>query len=131
VTYWTGLSEAVSRWEKQEEYSHGYLIPMVVFYILWEKKALIGSMIGPPLWSGLFVILIALSVFAIGEISALFILVQYSFVLLLIGISLVSIGRATRYTVIPILILLFAIPLPYFLEVLFVCSTFLYFWRGM
>ena len=35
----------------------------------------------------------------------------------LIGISLVTIGKGTRYTVTPILLLLFAIPLPYVIEV--------------
>ncbi len=116
-TYWGGLEEAVSRWGSQEEYSHGYLIPLVTAYILWEKRALIRAYIGPPLWSGFLVILIALAVFIVGEISALFILIQYSFVLLLIGLSLVFVGRATKYTFAPILLLLFAIPLPYFVEV--------------
>lgn len=117
ITYWSGLAEAVFRWGSQEEYSHGYLIPLVTAYILWEKKGLIQATVGPPMWSGLLVILIALVVFIVGEISALFVLIQYSFVLLLIGLSLVSIGRATKYTFAPILLLLFAIPLPYFIEV--------------
>lgn len=116
-TYWNGLAEAVFRWGSQEEYSHGYLIPLVTAYILWEKRALIRAYIGPPMWSGLLVILLALAVFIVGEISALFILIQYSFVLLLIGLSLVFVGRATKYTFAPILLLLFAIPLPYFVEV--------------
>lgn len=118
ITYWGGLAEAVSRWGSQEEYSHGYLIPLVTAYILWEKKGLIGTAISPPMWSGLFVIIIALAIFIVGEISALFILIQYSFVLLLIGLSLVFVGRATKYTFAPILLLLFAIPLPFFIEVI-------------
>ena len=117
LTYWNGLAEAVFRWGSQEEYSHGYLIPLVTLYILWEKKGVILAAIGPPLWSGILVILMALTVFIVGEISALFVLIQYSFVLLLVGLSLVSIGRATKYTFVPILLLLFAIPLPYFIEV--------------
>lgn len=117
-TYWDGLAEAVFRWNNQAEYSHGYLIPLVVAYILWEKKALIQATISPPMWSGLFVIVTALMVFIVGEISALFVLIQYSFVLLLIGLSLLSVGRATKYTLAPILLLLFAIPLPYFIEVI-------------
>lgn len=117
-TYWAGLSEAVLRWEIQEEYSHGYLIPLVTLYILWEKKDLIASAIGEPLWSGVIIIFVAIIVLIIGEISALFLLIQYSFVLLLIGLSLVTIGGATKYTAAPILLLLFAIPLPYVIEVL-------------
>jgi len=116
-TYWNGLAEAVFRWGNQEEYSHGFLIPLVSLYILWEKQGLIKVSIGPPIWSGVFVILAAVTIFIVGEISALFILIQYSFVLLLLGLSLVTLGRATKYTAAPILLLLFAIPLPYVIEV--------------
>jgi exosortase D (VPLPA-CTERM-specific) len=118
LAYWNGLAEAVFRWSNQEEYSHGFLIPLVSLYILWEKKDLIKHAAGPPMMIGVFVILIAISIFIIGEISALFLLIQYSFVLLLIGLSLTTVGKATKYTAAPILLLLFAIPLPYVIEVL-------------
>lgn len=118
LAFWNGLSEAVLRWENQEEYSHGFLIPLVTFYILWEKKNLIKASSGAPLWSGVGVIFVALIIFIIGEISALFLLIQYAFVLVLIGLSLVTIGKGTKYTAAPILLLLFAIPLPYVIEVL-------------
>ncbi len=117
-TYWSGLSEAVLRWGTQEEYSHGYLIPLVTLYILWEKKDLIRSAVTEPLWLGVVLIFIAILVLIVGEISALFLLIQYSFVLLLLGLSLVTIGGATKYTAAPILLLLFVIPLPYVIEVL-------------
>ncbi len=116
--FWSGLSEAVFRWENQEEYSHGFLIPLVTLYILWEKQGLIKASASAPLWSGVWLILLALIVFIVGEISALYLLVQYAFVLVLLGLSLVTVGKGTRYTFAPILLLLFAIPLPYVVEVL-------------
>lgn len=116
--YWNGISEAFFRWGNQEEYSHGFLIPMVTLYILWEKKGIIMSSAGRPLWLGVWLVFIASVVFLIGEVSALYLLIQYSFVLVLIGLSLVIFGKGTRYTVVPILLLLFAIPLPYVIEVL-------------
>lgn len=117
IAYWAGLAEAVSRWSRQEEYSHGFLIPLVTLFILWEKRNLINAAKGPPLWSGVFVILIAIIIFIVGEISALFLLIQYSFVMVLLGLSMVTVGKATKYTFAPILLLLFAIPLPYVIEV--------------
>ena len=116
--YWSGLSEAFFRWENQEEYSHGFLIPLVTLYILWEKKALILSAASKPMWSGIWLMLAALLIFFVGEVSALYLLIQYSFVLMLIGLSLVTLGRGTKYTYAPILLLLFSIPLPYVIEVL-------------
>lgn len=117
IAYWNGLSEAFSRWGSEEEYSHGFLIPLVSLYILWEKRHLIAAKAGPPMWLGVFVAAGALLIFVVGEISALFLLIQYSFVMLLIGLSMLYVGRATKHTLAPILLLLFAIPLPYAMEV--------------
>lgn len=117
ITYWSGIVEAYQRWNTQEEYSHGFLIPLVSLYILWEKKELILSSISKPLWSGLLLLLAATTIYVLGELSALYILIQYAFVLTLIAISMVFLGKATRHTLVPILLLLFAIPLPYVVEV--------------
>lgn len=111
-----GLSEVVERWIKQEEYSHGFLIPLVSLYILWEKRLMIAVEYRSGSWLGVPVILVALLVAFIGEISALYILVQYAFLLLLAGFAITALGRAARHTFIPIVLLAFAIPLPYFLE---------------
>lgn len=117
MTYWSGIAEAVRRWGVEEEYSHGYLIPLVSLYIIWEKKDLIFNSITKPMWSGYLLVFIALIVYSLGELSSLFILIQYSFVLTLIGLSMIFLGKGSRYTLAPILLLLFAIPLPYVIEV--------------
>lgn len=117
VAYWAGLADAVTRWSNQEEYSHGFLIPLVTLFILWEKRHLINATKGPPMWWGVLVSVIAVIIFLIGEISALYLLIQYSFVMMLLGLSMIYVGRATKYTLAPILLLLFAIPLPYVVEV--------------
>ena len=53
----------------------------------------------------------------VGELSAIFILSQVAFVLALIGLALGLGGYLLlRATLIPILFLLFAIPMPYFIR---------------
>lgn len=116
--YWDGLAEAVLRWERQAEYSHGYLIPLVSLFILWEKRFEIIAGYRRPSWWGLPVIILALIVLIVGEISALFVLIHYSFILFLFGLSLAWLGSAARHTWVPILLLGFAVPLPYFIEVI-------------
>ncbi len=116
--YWDGLAEAVLRWELQEEYSHGYLIPLVSLFILWEKRFQIAANYQHPSWWGVPIIILALVVLLVGEVSALYVLIHYSFILLLFGLSLAFLGSATRYTWVPIALLGFAVPLPYFIEVI-------------
>ena len=116
--YWDGLAEAVLRWELQEEYSHGYLIPLVSLFILWEKRFQIAASYQNYSWWGLPIIVLALIILLIGEVSALYMLIHYSFILLLFGLSLAFLGSATRFTWVAIALLGFAVPLPYFIEVI-------------
>ncbi len=117
AAYWDGLAELWRRWSIQPEYSHGFLIPLVVMYILWEKRLLIRHQASEPMWSGLILLAIAMLMLLVGEISALYLFIHYSLIVFLIGSSLLLLGKATRYTVMPILLLCFAIPLPYVIEV--------------
>ena len=117
VAYWSGLVEIVSRWNEQAAYSHGYIIPFIVLYILWERLPTLREAMNQPAWIGLVIISIALAGLIIGELSALYILLQYSFILFLVGWAFVTIGDATRYIIVPLAMLLLVIPLPYIIEV--------------
>jgi exosortase D (VPLPA-CTERM-specific) len=117
TAFWGGIAELITRWDKQEEYSHGYLLPLITAYFIWQKKNILRQSEFKPSWYGLVLILIALAVFVVGEISALFILTQYALIFVLLGLALAIMGwPAVKPVIIPILLLAFAIPLPYFLE---------------
>ncbi len=121
LTALVGFSEAllnlVHRWNVQEEYSHGFLIPVVTVLLLWARRDALRASIGRPSVASIPVILIAIAMHLIGELSAIFILSQIGFVLALIGIVLAIGGYSLlRVAFIPIVYLLFAIPLPYFID---------------
>ena len=117
VAFWGGINELVLRWEKQEEYSHGYILPFLTLYFIWLKKNVIVQSEFSPSWWGVGLILAALVIFIVGEVSALFILTQYALIVVLLGLVLAIMGRpACKPVLIPVLLLAFAIPLPYFLE---------------
>ncbi len=112
-----GLLNQYSRWMNQDEYSHGFLIPMISLWMLWDRREALAASLGSPMWLGFPVILLAGFMLLIGELSAIFILVQTGFIVSLIGIVLLFGGMSLlRLTLLPILFLLFAIPMPYFLD---------------
>jgi exosortase D (VPLPA-CTERM-specific) len=117
VAFRGGLLELVTRWTLQEEYSHGFLIPAVVAWMLWARREAIVASLGRPSWIGLLVILLAAVMLIVGELSAFFLLSQLGFVLTVFGIVL-SLGGypLLKVVFIPILFLVFAIPLPYFID---------------
>ncbi len=118
LLYWGGLSNLVMRWGEQAEYSHGYLIPLVSVYILWEKQSIWWGGQSDSSWWGVLLVFAALVFLIVGEVSALYVLIHYSFVTFLFGLSLIFLGRRTAQVWVPIFLLAFAIPLPYIIEVM-------------
>ena len=117
MAFYPGLSELYHRWSTQEEYSHGFLIPLISIWLLWSRREAILANIEEPAWSGIPVILIAIFLGIVGNLSAVFLLSQVGFVLALVGIVLAIGGYSLlRTTIVPIAFLLFAIPLPYFVD---------------
>lgn len=115
--YYEGVLNLLQRWSIQEEYSHGYFIPFVVLYFIYQKRVEIVSEKMIPAWSGVGVVITALIMLFLGELSAIYILVHYSLIVLLIGLVLAIAGkRVLQHILIPLLILCFAIPLPYFID---------------
>lgn len=111
------LHELVHRWSVQEEYSHGFLIPVISAWLLWTRRDSLRASCGPPNLFGLALILLALGMHIVGVLAAIFILSQVGFVVTLFGIVL-SIGGYSllRVAFIPLLYLLFAIPMPYLID---------------
>ena len=111
------LLELVKRWTAEEEYSHGFLIPLVSAWLLWARRdALLGNL-GRPSWSGPILILLAVLIHVIGEYTSIFILSQLSFIVVLMGLVLAVGGFSLLKTAfVPIAFLIFAVPVPYFIE---------------
>ena len=117
IAFGGGLQELLRRWTVQEEYSHGFLIPVIAGWLLWTRRDALLANIGKPSWAGPLVILLGALLHIVGKLSSLVLLPQLAFILALIGIALAFGGLSLlRVTFIPIAFLIFAIPLPYVVE---------------
>jgi exosortase D (VPLPA-CTERM-specific) len=116
-TFWGGIADLVLRWDKQEEYSHGYMIPLVTAYLIWQRRGFLQRIEFKPTWWPLGFVVIGVIVAVIGEISALYILIHFSLILIFMCMVWSLVGwKAFQLVLVPLLLLIFAIPLPYFLE---------------
>jgi len=114
IVFSDGLVWMVGKWE-QEEYNHGYLIPVVAFYLLWLRADQLGKMRLPGSWIAPLLVVAALGLFVLGELSSIYQIIQYGFLLALLGIILSAIGWSGFVVVwVPFVYLLFMIPLPAF-----------------
>jgi exosortase len=113
-TYATVLMKLGHDWWTDANYSHGLLIPFVIGYILWsDRQRLNGESISPSaLWGGAAVVLALLALWA-GTAGAELYIQRMSLVLILVGIVVYFWGfRLLRLTVVPLVLLVLAIPIP-------------------
>lgn len=116
MVYSRGLVEIESRWSTMEQYSHGYMIPFVALFLLWQKAPQLRQLDWQPWWWSIGLFLIALFGWALGELSALFIIVHYSLLLAIGALVMAVLGRAAlRLVLVPLAYLVFMIPLPVFI----------------
>src|SRR3569623_3073478 len=88
IMYRDGINYLVGQWCALDEYSHGFLIPLVAVYLLWQNKAALQRLECRCSWWGAVLVVLSLAVFLLGELSTLYILIQYSFLILLAGLVL-------------------------------------------
>lgn len=117
AAFWGGLVELVGRWYRQEEYSHGFFLPLISLWMLWSRRVALRESMGAPSGWGLVVLGVSALMLVLGEVTAIFLAMQVGFVVALLGLMLCYGGWSLlRLTLLPIAFLLFAIPLPYFVD---------------
>lgn len=113
--YFDALSQMVHAWQRPE-YSHGFFIPLISLYLIWQRRHEISQVSSHGAWWGVGLLLFASFIFILGKLSTVYILMQYAFVLSLYGLVLSLFGlRAFKIMLVPLIFLLFMIPLPNFL----------------
>ena len=109
------LGHMANSWQ-QEEYNHSYLIPPIAAFLLLQRWSHLKAAYQGPSWLGLLLVLLSLTIVLIGEMSAIYTVVQYGFIVLLAGLAVAAVGvRGTLAAWIPLVYLLFMVPLPDFL----------------
>lgn len=118
VAFISGLGELARVWEMQEEYSFGYMIPVVTLYLLWQRRTEIAATRFSGAWGGTALVAFGLLALGIGQIATLGTVVQYAFLCCLFGLIVSYTGwRGVAAMAMPLAILGFMVPLPnYFLR---------------
>lgn len=114
IVAYDSLQNMTAYWERAE-YNHSYLIPFVATFLLWQRLPALAH-VPERAWAGTFLVVVAFAVMLIGELSALFTIVQYGFIALLIGLFISAFGpNALKWAWAPLAYLFFMVPLPNFL----------------
>lgn len=85
IAYADSLSYLVQQWIDDDNYSHGFFIPVIVGVLIWMKRDRLAAAGIVPSWWGDAVLVAGLCLFVIGELATLMIVAHMSFWLVLVG----------------------------------------------
>ncbi len=114
VLYFEVLKGLVADWWIDPNYSHGFLIPLISGYLVWERKEALAELKAVPCNWGLLLIIFGLCALVVGTAGAEFFTMRFSFILVLAGLILFSLGKDFFMVLFfPLAFLIFMVPLPY------------------
>ena len=115
VIYFPVITELVHDWSTDDNYSHGFLIPLISAFLIWHRRKKLKEMIIPAGdYSGLPLLLLGMILYILATAAAEHFTIGVSLVITLYGMVWMLFGRRLAGALwFELLFLLFMIPLPY------------------
>ncbi len=113
IMYLPVIAELVETWSNDDNYSHGFIVPIVSIFVLYKKRDKLATINKQTTNIGLIPLICGLALFVIGNAGAEYFTVGVSLVITLFGITYYLYGKEfIRETWFAFFILLFMIPIP-------------------
>jgi exosortase len=113
VLYYRVAIKLVYDWSTIPDYSHGFLVPFFVAFLIWDKRKVLQSTPIHQSWLGVPLVVFSLAVLILGIYGVELFTSRMSFIFLMAGLIWTFFGwamvRALRF---PLLVLVLAIPFP-------------------
>ena len=113
LSYSPVLWRLVKQWDSDPDMGHGFFVPLVAGFIVWQKRAELRALEPAPNWWGLVVVLYGGLQLWIATLGAELFLARTAFVISIIGIVLLLGGTQwVRALAFPLFLLFFMIAIP-------------------
>ncbi len=114
LVYAPVLLELVQDWSHDDNYSHGFLVPLVSAWLLWQKRESLKSAVKSTDRVGLLLIIVGSLLFVLGNGAAEYFTARVSLVVTLFGLVWYLFGReVVKLAWFELAFLCFMIPIPY------------------
>jgi len=113
ILYFSVFQSIVHDWYHDPDFSHGFLIPFISLFLVWQRSQDLAKIPVAPFNLGILVIIIGLFFLMVGSLAAEYFTQRMSFIVVLCGIILFLLGlRHLKLLSFPLVYLIFMIPLP-------------------
>jgi len=107
------LYHMVLHWRNVPDYSHGFVIAPLAIYFAWERRKALARAPIEPSWWGLAPLALGTLALAVGRLGVELMSMRTGFVLTLIGLVLLLLGKQVfRILAFPLCFLFLMVPLP-------------------
>ena len=101
---------------QDESMGHGFFVPLVAGYIIWQRRAALDAARARPHWSGWVIVVAGFLLLMLGTFGAEYALMRGGFLLTIYGLVIAACGlEVFRMLAFPLLLLLFMIRIPQFI----------------
>lgn len=112
VLYRESYSHMLNGWNS-EEYTYCYVVPLVVAYLLWEKRAALRAQMSSPSWWGLLPLGLGAMLYLLGELGGEFYTLYLSSWWLVVGLLWLHLGwQKLRIMAFPLFFSIAMFPFP-------------------
>lgn len=116
ILYAPVLGRMVYEWATVEEMGHGFFVPPVVAYLIWQRRSELAQVGLRPDGRGLILVVLGFVQLILGTAAADFFLTRVAFLISLVGVLWTLCGwPLLRSLAFPLLLLVFMIRIPLFL----------------
>jgi exosortase len=113
VCYIPVLIGLIHQWSTDGDMGHGFFVPLVAGYIIWQRKAELSAIRAQPNYLGLIPIVLGALLMLVGTLGAQIFIARVAFLLSLAGVVYFLGGKPLiRIVAFPLFLLVFMIPIP-------------------
>lgn len=115
--YWTTLESLVGAWNREPDYSHGFLVAPLAFFFLWTRRDRFPGITDRLAWPGLALIVLSVGMRVVASRYYLEAIDGWSIMVWAGGVAWLLGGwRVFRWSLPAVAFLWFMVPLPFRLE---------------
>jgi exosortase len=107
------FAHLVRQWDHDPDMSHGFFVPLVSAFIIWQRRAEITAIKPQPNWWGFALVLYGTAQLYVATLGAELFLARTAFVITVFGVVLTLGGvPVLRRLAFPLFLLFFMVPIP-------------------
>jgi len=116
LLYMDPVASMVGEWYTDENYSHGFLIPVISGYLLWQRKDELAKARVSPANTGVLIAALGLLMFLVGNVAGENFTMRFSLLVVVAGAIIFAYGYGFFGAMLfPYMYLFFMLPLPFIL----------------